>query len=73
MAQLFKLARRRPKQSASLLARGTGWSKSEHFLNILSDGHRTEDVEEDERTFGVIFPGQIPVAQSLNPRNWHEG
>lgn len=38
----------------------------------LSDGHGAENVEENERAVGEIFPRQITMGNVLQPADWHE-
>merc|ERR1719499_1021151 len=56
-----------------LLRRGPRRREAECFLQVLSDAHGAEDVEEDEGTIRVVLPEQIPVRDSLNPGYWSEG
>ena len=48
-----------------LLRRGPRRREAECLLQVLSDAHGAEDVEEDERAICVILPEQIPM-QSEN-------
>ena len=43
-----------------LLRRGPRRREAECFLQVLSDAHGAEDVEEDEGTIRVVLPEQIP-------------
>ena len=56
-----------------LLASCSWWSKSQSFLNILSDGHGAEYVEEDEATVSHVITQQVPVTQTLDPVDGGEG
>ena len=47
-----------------LFASCSGRGKPQCLLNVLSDGHGAEDVEEDEAAVGHVVPQQVPVAQS---------
>jgi hypothetical protein len=38
----------------------------------LPDKHGRQDVQEQERTVGVIVTHQVPVGYPLEPRYWHE-
>lgn len=59
--------------TAGLLTGGSGGSEAQRLLDVLSDGHRAEDVEEDEAAVGHVVPQQVPVAQSLHPVDGSEG
>ena len=56
-----------------LLTGSSRRGKSEGFLDILSDGHGAEDVEEDEAAVGHIIAQQVPVGQALHPVDRCEG
>lgn len=63
----------RSKEVGCLFAGCSRRSESQEFLNVLSNRHRTEDVQEDEGTIRVIFSIQISMRQSLNHWDWNEG
>lgn len=69
---LLKLSGRRSEESSGLLAGGPRRSKAEQLLDVLTDGHRAQNVQEDERTLGVVLTGKITVGQSLDPGDWSE-
>ena len=51
-------------------------SEPEKFLDILTDGHRTQYVQEYERAVSVVLTREISMAQTLNPgdgREWQFG
>ena len=50
-----------------LLTGSSRRGKSEGFLDILSDGHGAEDVEEDEAAVGHVIAQQVAVGQALHP------
>ena len=50
----------------SLLRRGPRRREAKSLLQVLSDAHGAEDVEEDERAIGVILPEQIPMYKHKN-------
>ena len=54
----------RVPHTPGLLAGGSARSEPESFLDVLSDGHRAQDVEEDETAVCHVVPQQVPVAQS---------
>lgn len=64
---LLELAWRRSKQSTGLLASRPRRCKSQQLLDVLANGHGTQDVQEDEGTLSVVVPGQVAMAQSLDP------
>ena len=41
--------------------------KPQRLLNVLSDGHGAEDVEEDEAAVGHVVSQQVSVAEALDP------
>ena len=59
--------RRREKASASgiLFGGSTRGRETEQLLNVLSNRHGAEDVEEDEGTVCHVIPRQIPVREAL--------
>ena len=57
----------------NLFACSSRGCKTESLLDVLSDGHGAEDVEEDEAAVGHIVTQEIPVAQSLDPVDGGEG
>lgn len=69
---LLKLSRRRSKQASGLLAGSPRRGKAEQLLNVLANRHRAQDVQEDEGTLGVIVPGQVAMAEALDPGDWSE-
>ena len=58
---------------SDLLARCSGGGESQCLLDVLSDGHGAQDVEEDEAAVRHVVTEQIPVAQSLHPVDGGEG
>ena len=50
-----------------LLARCPGGGKAQGLLDVLSDGHGAQDVEEDETAIGHVVTEEVPVAQALHP------
>ena len=50
--------------TAGLLAGGSGGSEAQRLLDVLSDGHRAEDVEEDKAAVCHVVAQQVPVAQT---------
>jgi hypothetical protein len=40
-------------------------SKSESFLDVLSDGHGAQDVQEDERAVGEIVAQEVAMRETL--------
>lgn len=68
---LFELSWR-PEESSALLASSPRWSEAEQFLDVLTNGHRAKNVNENERAFREVVAGQIAMAQSLDPRDWNE-
>ena len=50
-----------------LLARCSGGGESQGLLDVLSDGHGAQDVEEDEAAVRHVVTEQIPVAKALHP------
>lgn len=69
---LLELAWRRSKQSTGLLASRPRRCKSQQLLDVLANGHGTQDVQEDEGTLSVVVPGQVAMAQSLDPGDGRE-
>ena len=59
--------RRREKASASgiLFGGSTRGRETEQLLNVLSNRHGAEDVEEDEGTVCHVIARQIPVREAL--------
>lgn len=64
---LLKLARSRSEETATLLGCCPRRCEAQNLLHVLADGHRAEDVQEDEGTLVVVFAGKIAMAQALNP------
>ena len=56
-----------------LFASCSGRGKPQCLLNVLSDGHGAENVEEDEAAVGHVVPQQVPVAEALDPVDGGEG
>ena len=63
----------------SLFRRGSGRRKTEDLLNVLSNGHRAENVEEDEGTIRHVSACEVPMGNTLkddmgnaHPVNSHE-
>ena len=54
----------RVPQTPGLRTGGAARSESERLLDVLSDGHRAQDVEEDEAAVSHVVPHQVPVAQT---------
>ena len=50
--------------TAGLLTGGSGGSEAQRLLDVLSDGHRAEDVEKDKAAVRHVVPQQVPVAQA---------
>ena len=50
-----------------LLCRCSGGGEPQGFLDVLSDGHGTEDIEEDEATVSHVVAQEVPVTQALHP------
>jgi len=69
---LFPGLRRRSEESAALLVGGSRRRESEHLLNVLSYGHRAENVQKYERAVGVVFAGQITMGNVLKPADRHK-
>lgn len=61
------------QKSSSLFSGRSGWGQTQHFLNVLSDGHGAEDVEEDEGAVGVVLAQQVAVGKALDVGQWHKG
>ena len=59
--------------TAGLLTGGSGGSEAQRLLDVLSDGHRAEDVEEDEAAVRHVVTEEVPVAQALHPVHGGEG
>ena len=53
--------------TAGLLTGGSGGSEAQRLLDVLSDGHGTEDIEEDEATVSHVVAQEVPVTQALHP------
>ena len=49
----------------NLFACSSRGSKTESLLDVLSDGHGAEDVEEDEAAVSHVITQQVPVTQTL--------
>lgn len=45
---LFELTGSRSEEATALFASCSRWRKAEQFLNVLSNGHRAQNVEENE-------------------------
>lgn len=69
---LFKLSRSGSEEATSLLACRSRRGESQKLLNVLANGHRTQDVQEDEGTLGVVVPGQVAMTQALDPGDGSE-
>lgn len=54
------------QEASGLFGCSSGGRETEHLLNVLSDGHGAEDVEEDEGAVGVVLAQQVAVRQSLD-------
>lgn len=52
---LFKLAWGRSEESAALFACSTGWCETEQLLNVLSNGHGAQNVQEYKGAVGVVL------------------
>ena len=50
-----------------LFASCSGRGETQCLLNVLSDGHGTEDIEEDEATVSHVVAQEVPVTQALHP------
>ena len=59
--------------TARLLARCPGWSEAQRLLDVLSDRHRAENVEEYKAAVCHVVSQQVPVAQTLHPVDGSEG
>ena len=59
--------------TAGLLAGGPRGSEAQRLLDVLSDGHRAEDVEEYKAAVRHVVAQQVPVAQTLHPVDGSEG
>ena len=44
-----------------MLAGSPGGREAQRLLDVLSDGHRAEDVEEDEAAVSHVVTQQIPA------------
>ena len=58
----------------SLFRRGSGRRETEDLLNVLSNGHRAENVEEDKGTISHVSAGQVPMGNALKKeieRGWN--
>ena len=51
-------------QTPGLRTGGAARGESERLLDVLSDGHRAQDVEEYKATVSHIVSQQVPVAQA---------
>lgn len=69
---LLELAWCRAEKTTGLFAGSTRRCEAEHFLDVLPDRHRAENVQEDKGTFRVVITGQVSMTQSLDPRDWHK-
>ena len=54
----------RVPQTPGLRTGGAARSESERLLDVLSDGHRAQDVEEDKAAVCHVVPEEVPVTQS---------
>ena len=56
-----------------MLGSRSGRSEAEDLLNVLTNGHGAQDVEEDEGAVGHVFARQIAVRNALEPGNGLKG
>lgn len=70
---LLELARSGSEKAAALFGCSARRRKTEHLLDVLTHGHRAQNVQENEGALVVIFAGQIAMAQALDPRDGQKG
>lgn len=61
------------KDAGTVLAGGARRGEAKHLLDVLSNAHGAQDVEEYEGAVRVIVPQQIAVTEALQPRDGGEG
>lgn len=63
----------RREDAGALLGCGAGGGEAKGLLDVLSNAHSAEHVEEDEGALGVVLPRQVPVAKPLQEGDGREG
>lgn len=65
--------RRGAQEAPGLFRSSPRGGKTQHLLNILSDGHSAKDVEEYEGAVSVVLSKEIAVRQTLDIGQGHKG
>jgi len=63
----------RREDAGTLLAGSAGGREAKGLLDVLSNAHSTQHVEEDEGALSVVLPRQVPVAHPLQEGDGREG